>query len=148
MFFYISIKSICTFRLLRKDVFALTIHIYFRRCNMKDENFIALGNRIRQKRKAQELTQEILAEKVDVGTTHISHIETGCTKLSLKTFINIANALDVSADELLCDYITHSSRIYKNEISILLDNCTDKEIRFIYDVIAQVLDSLRKRDFH
>lgn len=112
---------------------------------MNDENFVALGKRIRQKRKGKKLTQEVLAEKVDVGTTHISHIETGYTKLSLKTFISIANALDVSADELLCDYVIHSSKIYKNELSPLLDQCTEKELRFIYDVVSQILESLHKR---
>ena len=113
---------------------------------MKEDNFINLGKRIRQKRKAKKITQESLAEKVDVGTTHISHIETGCTKLSLITFISIANALDVSADELLCDYVNNSSQIYKNELSLLLDNCTDKEIRFIYDMVNCTLTCLHNRD--
>lgn len=58
---------------------------------MKDNNFVNLGKRIREKRLSRNLTQEALAEKADVGTTHISHIETGCTKLSLTTFISIAN---------------------------------------------------------
>lgn len=113
---------------------------------MNDTNFADLGKRIRQIRKSQNITQETLAEKVDVGTTHISHIETGATKLSLKTFIQIANALNVSADELLCDYIKGSSSIYQNEISVLLEKCSDKEIRFIYDLIYSALISLRKRD--
>lgn len=60
---------------------------------MKDNNFVNLGKRIREKRLSQNLTQEALAEKADVGTTHISHIETGCTKLSLTTFISIAMLL-------------------------------------------------------
>ena len=62
---------------------------------MKDNNFVNLGKRIREKRLSRNLTQEALAEKADVGTTHISHIETGCTKLSLTTFISIANALNM-----------------------------------------------------
>ena len=113
---------------------------------MKEENFIDLGKQIRKRRKAKNLSQETLAEKVDVGTTHISHIETGSTKLSLKTFIRIANALDVSADELLCDYVAHSSHIYKNEIALLLKNCSEKERRFIYDMIYYSIESLHKRN--
>lgn len=99
---------------------------------MKDNNFVNLGKRIREKRLSQNLTQEALAEKADVGTTHISHIETGCTKLSLTTFISIANALDVSADELLCDCINQASNVYETEISLLLKNCSTKEICFIH----------------
>ena len=70
---------------------------------MKDKNFVNLGKRIREKRYPGILPKKLWQKKADVGTTHISHIETGCTKLSLTTFISIANALDVSADELLCD---------------------------------------------
>lgn len=114
---------------------------------MNDNIFINIGKRIREKRKAKNLTQETLAEKANVGTTHISHIETGCTKLSLKTFISIANALDVSADELLCDCINQSSEIYRNELSLLTKDCSDKEIRFIYDLVKSTLNSLRNRNF-
>lgn len=35
---------------------------------MKDNNFVNLGKRIREKRLSQNLTQEALAEKADVGT--------------------------------------------------------------------------------
>ena len=34
---------------------------------MKDNNFVNLGKRIREKRLSQNLTQEALAEKADVG---------------------------------------------------------------------------------
>lgn len=113
---------------------------------MKDNNFVNLGKRIHEKRLSQNLTQEALAEKADVGTTHISHIETGCTKLSLTTFISIANALDVSADELLCDCINQASNVYETEISLLLKNCSTKEICFIHDLVKNTLISLHNRN--
>ena len=37
--------------------------------------------------------EEQLAEKVDISTTHMSHIETGSTKLSLQVFGELAEAL-------------------------------------------------------
>ena len=109
-------------------------------------HIVNLGKRIREKRLSQNLTQEALAEKADVGTTHISHIETGCTKLSLTTFISIANALDVSADELLCDCINQASNVYETEISLLLKNCSTKEICFIHDLVKNTLISLHNRN--
>ena len=69
---------------------------------MKDNNFVNLGKRIREKRLSQNLTQEALAEKADVGTTHISHIETGCTKLSLTTFISIAEYYGAAEPPVRC----------------------------------------------
>ena len=58
-------------------------------------NYYAIGQKIRKIRKAHGLSQEELAEKVGSSTTHMSHIETGNTKLSLPVFVDIANALEV-----------------------------------------------------
>ena len=65
-------------------------------------NRIWLGNRIRDARERRHLTQEKLSEIVDISPTHMSVIERGVKGMKLSTFIKIANALDVSADELLC----------------------------------------------
>ncbi len=66
-------------------------------------DYYAIGQRIRKFRKAQNLSQEALAEQANISTTHISHIETGNTKLSLQVFADLAAALHVSADDLLFD---------------------------------------------
>lgn len=60
-----------------------------------------LGKRIRNMRSRKNMTQERLGELIGVGTTHVSHIETGNTMPSMKTFVRILNALECSADELL-----------------------------------------------
>ena len=68
----------------------------------------AVGLRIKQAREAKNLTQENLAALVDLSPTHISVIERGMKTVRLAKFIAIANALDVSADSLLVDVVTHS----------------------------------------
>ena len=56
-------------------------------------DYYAIGQRIRKFRKAQNLSQEQLAEMVNISTTHMSHIETGSTKLSLQVLGELAEAL-------------------------------------------------------
>ena len=46
-------------------------------------DYYKIGQRIRKYRKARQLSQEQLAEQIGISTTHMSHIETGNTKLSL-----------------------------------------------------------------
>ena len=46
-------------------------------------DYVAVGRRIRAQRKKLSLSQEELAEMVNISTVHMSHIETGYTKLSL-----------------------------------------------------------------
>lgn len=62
---------------------------------------IALGKRIRRLRKAAGLTQEQLAEKVRVSTTHIGLVETGKRRISLQALQRVASALGVKTGELL-----------------------------------------------
>ncbi|SHI05841.1 Helix-turn-helix domain-containing protein [Sporobacter termitidis DSM 10068] len=107
-------------------------------------NYLEIGQRIRNVRQKRGITQEKLAEIVKAGTTHISHIETGNTIPSMKMFISIINALDVSADELLCDNINKSKYIYQNEIAEIINGCTEKEIRVVVDVLKSVVASIRK----
>ncbi len=69
----------------------------------------AIGSRIKAAREKKHLTQEDLAAIVDLSSTHISVIERGVKPPKLETFVNIANALEVSADTLLQDVVEHSS---------------------------------------
>jgi transcriptional regulator with XRE-family HTH domain len=64
-------------------------------------DYSALGKRVRIRRKALGLTQEKLAEIVDVSTSFIGHIERGTRKLSVETLYDLCKALDVSADYLM-----------------------------------------------
>ncbi len=53
-----------------------------------------LGRKIQKIRKVKGLTQEQLAEKVNVSTTFIGYVETGYRRPNLKMVYKIARALD------------------------------------------------------
>lgn len=59
---------------------------------------IQMGNRIASIRKQNNLTQEALAELLDVSVKHISAVERGKSSLSLEKLIKFCNILDVSLD--------------------------------------------------
>lgn len=105
----------------------------------------SMGKRIRAARIERGYTQEQLAEMVNAGTTHISHIETGNTIPSMKLFVNLANALEVSADALLCDSLVSAKEVFVQEIHKSIQDCSEEEIRIIADMIWALKDSLRKR---
>lgn len=109
-----------------------------------DINYLDIGKRIRDARILQHMTQERLAEMADLSIAHVSHIETGNTKLSLPALVYIANALSVSVDTLICDNIVASKNIYTNEISELTADCNEKEIRVITEIVKTMKAALRK----
>lgn len=59
-----------------------------------------LGQNIAFYRKRRDITQETLAEKVDIHNVHLSRIENGTSAASLDTIFAIANALDVEPYKL------------------------------------------------
>ncbi len=67
-----------------------------------------LGNRIRVAREKKGITQEELADRVNISPSHISVIERGVKTARIDTVARIANELDVSADYLLQDLVKRS----------------------------------------
>lgn len=106
-------------------------------------DYYKIGQRIRKFRKANNLSQEQLAEMTGISITHLSHIETGNTKLSLPVFVNIAEALSVQTDELLYD-IPKSQTVTRNEILDILDTCSSRDLRILKDIIEVTKISLNK----
>ena len=73
------------------------------------------------------MSQEELGEAVSVNSQHVSNIELRRRYPSLELIISIANALDVSADDLLTDNLKHSSSPVGTEIHDLLLDCNHDE---------------------
>jgi transcriptional regulator with XRE-family HTH domain len=61
---------------------------------------VTLGNAARQARKALQLTQERVAERLDVSVEFYSRIERGLAHPSIDTFVRMLSVLSVSADTL------------------------------------------------
>ena len=68
---------------------------------MFEIDYKAMGQRIRAKRKELNLTQEKLAEVVDVSSSYIGEIERGTSICSLAVLANIATVLKLNLDSLV-----------------------------------------------
>jgi transcriptional regulator with XRE-family HTH domain len=64
-------------------------------------NYRLMGAKIRRARKRMRLTQEALAERVDMSAAFVGHIERGTRKPSLETIGRICKATGLSSDYLL-----------------------------------------------
>ena len=106
-------------------------------------DYKAIGERIRKYRKALGLSQEELAERVDISTTHISHIETGSTKLSLQVLVNISNALSVQTDQLLFDSAITDSVQLESSLIEKIGSCSTGELLVLTDIVHATIKSLR-----
>ena len=86
-----------------------------------------IGKNIKYYRSMRGLSQEELANQVYVSSIHISYLENGAKTPSLELLVLIANALDVSADDLLAENLTHTSSSVGRDLHILLQSCSNDE---------------------
>lgn len=62
---------------------------------------LSVGRKIKRLRRDADLTQEQLADKIRISTTHVGLVETGNRRMSLKTLQKVANALKVKVKDLI-----------------------------------------------
>ena len=110
--------------------------------NKKELDYKMIGMRIRNIRKRAGISQEELAESVDISATHISHIENGSTKLSLTVLVNIASVLSVQIDELLFDHVSSSSDHIISNIIGSLSSCSKQQLKIINEIMSATIKSL------
>lgn len=90
-------------------------------------DYNALGKRIADFRSKKKLSQEDFGEKLHVSREYINKIECAKRKPSLDVLIEIANALHISADDLLVDSLTNPISTAGSEMHRILLDCNEVE---------------------
>lgn len=104
---------------------------------MDELNFKEIGANIRKRRKSLGITQEFIANKLDVNPSHISNIECGRANPSLTALVRIANILQCSVDYFISDEYSYKiDQEYEHDlddqIKEKLKYCdTDKKTRIL-----------------
>lgn len=95
----------------------------------------SIGLRIKRFRTDKNLSQEDFGNLAFANSHHISNIEQGRSAPSLELLIAIANALDVSADDILAGNLAQSSSVAGTEIYELLLDCNQDEIKILTNTL-------------
>lgn len=105
-------------------------------------NKIEFGIRLKEARLRSKLTQDQLAEKVDKGTTYISDIERGAKFPSFNLFIQLVDALNVSADYILRGEIEAGKYCIYDDLTKKLENLTPKQRLGVANLIDTYIKNL------
>lgn len=103
----------------------------------------AIGKRIKSAREKKGMTQEQLAERVNLSPMHISVIERGNKLPRLETLINIANILDVSADILLQDVVNNQIKLHTSEASELIAQLSIEDQRRVLAALRSFVETTK-----
>ena len=98
-----------------------------------------MGKNIARIRNKNHLTQEQLAEKIDVSTVFISQIETAVRKPSLETIYKLSVALNTTIDTLIGN---DNLQTKYDEIAKLLNNKNSDELTFIIGVLREICSNI------
>ena len=98
-----------------------------------------IGEAIKNSRIKKMMTQEELAEILDVTPTHIKHLESGHRKPSVPVLFTIAKTLDMSIDNIIFSN-KHQNEKTIAEINNRLQYLSDNELNIILDLT----DSIKK----
>lgn len=104
------------------------------------------GQRIRLQRKKLGLTQEFVAEKIDITPSFYSQIESGTRKAGIKTFVALSQTLSISLDYILDNEVQNiTSKEFDSveyQIFYHLRNRSIKEKEFVLDVVISLEKNL------
>lgn len=100
---------------------------------MESNFLITIGKRIGEIRRANKITQEGLAEKLDVSPKHISHAECGTSSLSLKNLMEFCRICNCSLD-----YIVFGSQ------NSVLEQLPKEIVNILHTGSAEELDRLNR----
>ena len=105
-------------------------------------DYIALGRRIREERLKLNLTQEKLAEDVDLSPAYIGQIERGERHISLENLITIVNRLGITVDYILMDSVNVNSHTLYCIWNQLMNGRTEIEKSMAVDTVKIIFTHL------
>ena len=94
-----------------------------------------IGKRIQERRKAKGLTQEELAERINISPHYLSALERGCYNIKLELLVSILNILECSADEIFCDVVKKDASVRASELSLKIQALPFAEQKKILEVV-------------
>lgn len=103
-----------------------------------------LGMRIKQARLNARMTQERLAEKIEMSAVYISQIENGSRKLSIDTLLRIANVLNISTDSLLRDGLSIDDNDAAQDFRILIEGLANEDRELLLNLIRIIAKRIKK----
>ena len=98
-----------------------------------------IGARIKELRRAKNLSQDQLSERVEIDPKHLSRIELGKSFSSLETLEGISEVLQVELKDLFDFSHLEPSEIDKAQIEKLLDGLNQDKLRLVYKVVKSLV---------
>lgn len=100
-----------------------------------------IGSRIKAQRIKRRLTQEVMAEKLDVTIGYVSQVERGITKISLDLLAKISSILNCDIAELVTNSSVNSEVYMIDEIVNDFRKLSGRDKKIVLSLIRIMLEN-------
>lgn len=104
-------------------------------------NYKIIGNRIQKRRKAKNITQEQMAEYLNVTPGYISQLERGTTKINLDILSAISEYLECDMAEFIYKNDHYSMSFYEDEILSHYEQLSPSERQMLGSLLKTYIEN-------
>ena len=106
-----------------------------------DYNIIGERIKLARTKSKVKLTQEKLAEILEVSVPYLSRVECGDAHINLTRLNQICEILGVTEGEILNGASTTSSNYISDDFAKLLSNCSPEKTKLIYNIAKMIVNN-------
>ena len=103
-------------------------------------DFTIIGQRLKKARIDKNMTQENLAEQLDISVAFLSRVERGLSHVNLKRLSQICSILDVTEGYILNGTASTSEQYLISEFNEILSNCSAEKQKLIYKIAKTIIE--------
>ena len=96
-----------------------------------------IGERIKKARKLMGLTQEAMAERLNVSIGYVSQVERGITKISLDLLGAVSGILDCDIASLVSESVLHSDNYMETDLLREIRKLDDRKRKYVLTMIQK-----------
>ncbi len=99
-----------------------------------------IGKVFKAYRKKHHLTQDKMAEKLDISEKYISRLENGNSGVKLETLVNYMNILGIAPNVVFHDLIKNEDLKFQLDLSYKIGELSEKKLKFLDLFITHLKD--------
>ena len=105
---------------------------------MMTPDYSVIGRRIKTLRLEYKMTQEQLADILDLSVAYLSRVERGCSSINLKRLTQIAEVFNTSPGYLLTGSNMNSKEYLRKDFTEILNQCSPQQQKLIYEILVLI----------
>ena len=102
-------------------------------------SLILMGHRLQNARKKRHLTQQQLAEAVNISVGHLSKIERGIKTISLEKLTELCDALNISIEWVLTGAVNPKNAEHNRQFGMLAAKSSSQTVAVMLSICSQIV---------